>query len=73
MFKRKTKIQATLKSKQQRKENIKDAFICYKNVENKNILIFDDVHTTGATINECKKTLIKAGAKSVTCITLLKA
>lgn len=58
----------------QRKENIKDVYIV-KNKEkilNKNILVFDDIFTTGSTLNECSKCLKEAGAKSVDIFTLFK-
>lgn len=49
----------TKKSKLERIENVKDAFTILnsKNLEGKNILLVDDVITTGTTINECVKTL----------------
>ena len=61
-----TKQQAKLK-KEQRTENVKDAFLCLKPdfVNAKNILLVDDVLTTGSTINECAKPLFSAGAKNV--------
>lgn len=41
-------------------------------IEGKNILIVDDVVTTGTTVNECAKTLRKAGAQSVHVQTLAR-
>ena len=41
-----------------------------KSIENKNIVLVDDVFTTGSTVNECSKILKKHNAKSVTVVTL---
>lgn len=50
-----------------RRENIKDAFKLKKQklVKNKNIILVDDVITTGATISECAKVLKNNGAKNI--------
>lgn len=66
-----TKKQSTL-TKEQRKINVKDAF-AIKNAEkvkNKNVILFDDIYTTGNTVNECSKMLKQAGSNSVVVITL---
>ncbi len=51
----------------ERQENISDAFkIRNKKVVNgKTVLLIDDVITTGATISECGKILLDAGAKKI--------
>ena len=36
-----------------------------KIIKQKNVLIFDDIYTTGSTFNECKRVLLENGAKSV--------
>ncbi|MFZ1980630.1 MAG: ComF family protein, partial [Smithella sp.] len=61
-------------NRDERKENIKGAFEVTdkKKIDGKNIILIDDVYTTGATINECAKTLIKAGAQKVAVLTLAR-
>ena len=41
-------------------------------IKGKNILLIDDVLTTGATVNECVKGLKKAGVKKVFVLTLAR-
>ena len=62
---RNTKQQARLKSREERKRNITDAFVVIENVKDKRILLVDDVFTTGESMGEACKTLMKAGAKYV--------
>ena len=54
----------------QRIENVKGAFECTEDLSDKTIILVDDVFTTGATLNECAKTLKLAGAKTVLAITI---
>ncbi len=66
-----------LKAKR-RRENIKGAFkinsvFSIQYSELINVLLVDDVWTTGATVKECCRVLKKAGAKKVWGITLLRA
>ncbi len=56
-----------------REKNAKNSFVVIKNVKGKKILLFDDILTTGATINSAKNALLKAGAKSVDIIIFMKA
>ena len=62
------------KGRKQRAENIKNAFIVPTpdKIKGKNILLIDDVLTTGATVQECCKILKKAGANKVKVLTLYR-
>lgn len=62
-----TKSQTKMKSRKEREENIRNAFevINKESVENKVIILIDDVITTNATMREARKTLLKSGAKDV--------
>lgn len=53
-----------------RKEVVQDAFEVTIDVRNKNIIIVDDVFSSGSTIFEAMKTLYKAGAHKVIAILL---
>jgi len=44
-----------------------------KLVENENILLVDDVFTTGATVSACAEAVVQAGAKSVFVLTIARA
>jgi competence protein ComFC len=59
--------QARLKNKKARLENLLGTFevINIEKIQNRNIILIDDVVTTGATLTEAKKVLRKAGAKKI--------
>ena len=61
-----TQTQTTMNLKE-REENMRDAFIIKNSNEllDKNILLIDDVITTGATISECGRILLNAGANRI--------
>jgi ComF family protein len=61
-----TESQTTLHINE-RAENVANAFKVRnsKKIKNKNILLVDDVITTGATTQECGRALVKGGAKTV--------
>lgn len=68
-----TKVQTEL-TKEQRIENVKD---CFKFVgagssRPRNVILVDDVFTTGATMNECCKVLKQSGIKKVWGFTLAR-
>ncbi len=59
-----------------RLNNLKRAFVMNKNmislVENKSVLLLDDVITTGTTINECSTVLKSSGVKEVHVLSLAR-
>ena len=67
--KKKTLPQAQTTGRLERSYNIQNAFMVYEEVENsvkgKNVILIDDVITTGNTLKEAAKTLKEAGAKQV--------
>ena len=65
--------QATL-GKGDRLENLRGAFKALQSerFEGRNILLVDDVFTTGSTLAEATKTLIKAGTASVSVLTIAR-
>jgi ComF family protein len=59
---------------EERRNNVADAFSAETGlVFQKNVLVVDDVTTTGSTIDACAAALIQAGAKNVYGLTLARA
>jgi ComF family protein len=72
--KRFTQPQMKIKNYAERKENIKNAFSITqsKKIKDSNILLVDDVCTTGSTLLECAKILKKNGARKVFAIVIAR-
>lgn len=67
------KPQSTLSGKL-RKENTKNVYKLnnFEKIENKKILIFDDIYTTGATVDACIRELKNANVSEIGVLTLAK-
>ena len=68
-----TKKQSTL-NKQEREQNLIGAYKIQNGeiIQNKNIILLDDIYTTGSTANECSKILKQAGANKICVLTIAK-
>jgi len=67
---RDTRAQKALTS-EERFKNLSEAFCCDKLPENlHNIIIVDDIYTTGSTMEACTRVLKRAGAEKVYCISI---
>lgn len=68
-----TKTQSLLNF-EERKENIKNAYkiINIEKIKNKNVILFDDIYTTGATVNEISKMLKNSGVNKILVLVIAK-
>jgi ComF family protein len=70
-----TVAQSTL-NREERIANIENVYSINKKqldkIENKKVLILDDIYTTGSTVNECSKMLKNANTKDIGVITIAK-
>jgi len=75
LIRSKETVSQTGLGRQQRLKNIKGAFRVKipEKVIAKKVLLVDDVYTTGATVNECARVLLKAGAERVDVLTVARA
>jgi predicted amidophosphoribosyltransferase len=62
-------------TRHQRRANVRGAFAVIRpeKVRGRSILLVDDVMTTGTTVNECSRVLLRAGAKEVFVATVARA
>jgi ComF family protein len=58
-----------------RRTNLRGAFVVPnpRKIKGKNILLIDDIFTTGSTLHECAKILQQAGARHIEAFTLARA
>ena len=69
---RETKTQVGL-SASQRSENMRNAFRADASINGKQVLLVDDVATTGATLSSAAEALYQAGARRVDAVTVARA
>ena len=69
---RNTQAQATL-AWRERTKNIRGAFHCAADLSGQRIILLDDVMTTGASLDECARTLKLHGATAVTVLVVARA
>jgi competence protein ComFC len=60
--------------RRRRMQNLRNAFTVHRNatVQGKDVLLIDDVLTTGSTLDECSRVLLAAGAQSVRALTVAR-
>ena len=72
---RHTPPQSRLRDFSRRKANVLGAYqaLSPQELSGKRILLLDDIITTGATVSECARTLLSAGAKEIYCAAVAAA
>ncbi|MCF8037304.1 MAG: ComF family protein [Desulfobacteraceae bacterium] len=75
LIRRKNTATQTGLNRRTRIKNMKNAFVVKHpdRVAGKNVLLVDDVYTTGSTAEECARVLVRAGAAGVFVLTLARA
>lgn len=74
LYKFKDVIEQSKLNKEERKQNLKNVYLLKNEeiIKDKRVLLIDDIFTTGATANECCKTLHQAKIKEVSILTIAK-
>lgn len=74
LIKQKNNMPQSSLNRKQRIENVKNVYKVQneQKIKDKNILLFDDIYTTGATVKECAKILKQAGSGKVGVLTIAK-
>lgn len=74
LFKTKNITEQSKLNREERQKNIQGVYKLYnpQKIQNKKILLIDDIYTTGSTVNECSKILIQAQPKKIGVLTLAK-
>lgn len=69
---KRTQKQGTMRSSAERRMNMTDAFMVTdpRMIQKKNVIIIDDVTTTGSTLSEARDTLLHHGARKVLAVTV---
>lgn len=70
-----TRPQYEMGNETERRRNVRGAFAVKDigRVSGKSVLVLDDVFTTGSTLNECARVLLKSGVRKVQALTLMRA
>ena len=74
LIKNKNIVEQSKLNKEDRIQNVKGVYTLKnaEKIQNKKILLFDDIYTTGSTANECAKTLMQANPKKVGILVIAK-
>ena len=76
MYKKEGIKQQAKLTRKERMQNIKNAFYikeCDRSlIQGKNVVLIDDIYTTGSTVNECKRVLQNSGVNQVFVITFTR-
>ncbi len=74
LVRRRATVPQTSKDHDQRRRNVSRAFAVRRldRIRGRRVLLVDDVMTTGATVDECARVLLRAGARRVDVLTLAR-